>query len=243
MLCLGSSLNVTPAADIPFEGDATVVVVSLQRTGRDVQALQTGGILIHQDCNQVMEALVAKLGLDFPNSKEAADAYAEEFAEQVCTVYCGVRALTCFQVTRERDEAEAKEAASEPPAPKPQSNFFHDLGLPSTLTQLPSFIAVTQTNGTGADGQATWSLELVAPENYPLALTEFVDKVTFSRDGTELAVCEKEPFQSGTQSHDGPSTVNVSIEFGPGYGEASEVHAMIRWLLTARSDHSLWNIP
>jgi len=64
-LCLGSSLKVTPAADMPAEtlrNGGKLVIVNLQPTPLDKYALRINGFI-----DNVMERLMAKLGLEIPD--------------------------------------------------------------------------------------------------------------------------------------------------------------------------------
>jgi len=63
-LALGSSLRVTPAADMPaIVGEKhKLVIVNLQKTPLDSVAF----LNIHAFCDIVMEKLAAKLGINIP---------------------------------------------------------------------------------------------------------------------------------------------------------------------------------
>lgn len=64
---MGSSLRVTPAADMPVEtaknGSGNIVVVNLQKTPLDSMA----ALVIHAKCDDVMEKVMAKLGRQIPS--------------------------------------------------------------------------------------------------------------------------------------------------------------------------------
>jgi hypothetical protein len=77
--------TVTPAADLPasLRRGGLMVIVCLQKTARDVEALTPGGLTVHAKCDEFMEALMKKLGIDFPNTDEAAQAYKAAFERQV----------------------------------------------------------------------------------------------------------------------------------------------------------------
>lgn len=65
---MGSSLRVTPAADIPLkvaENGGKLVIVNLQRTPLDEHA----ALNIHAKCDDVMERLMEKLNMEIPKWK------------------------------------------------------------------------------------------------------------------------------------------------------------------------------
>lgn len=70
-ICLGSSLTVTPAADMPKlvgkkgkqQGGANLVIVNLQKTPLD----RLASLRIFGKCDQVMEGLMKELGLEIPS--------------------------------------------------------------------------------------------------------------------------------------------------------------------------------
>eukprot|EP00455_Lapot_gusevi_P036531 TRINITY_DN4066_c0_g1_i1.p1 TRINITY_DN4066_c0_g1~~TRINITY_DN4066_c0_g1_i1.p1 ORF type:complete len:395 (+),score=104.53 TRINITY_DN4066_c0_g1_i1:150-1334(+) len=64
ILCMGTSLRVSPANQMPFVGNAAVVVVNLQCTGKDVPALRSGGVLVHAQCDEFMQMVMQELGFD-----------------------------------------------------------------------------------------------------------------------------------------------------------------------------------
>lgn len=61
-LVLGSSLLVTPAADLPFKGGAPVVIVTRSCTGRDASALRRGGALLRAGADLFVERLMWHFG-------------------------------------------------------------------------------------------------------------------------------------------------------------------------------------
>ena len=64
-LVMGSSLRVTPAADMPlqtFEKGGKLVIVNLQKTPLDGAA----SLVINGKCDEVMKLLMQKLGYDIP---------------------------------------------------------------------------------------------------------------------------------------------------------------------------------
>jgi NAD-dependent SIR2 family protein deacetylase len=65
MLCMGSSLRVTPAADIPcetVEHGGQLVIINLQKTPLDKMAK----LVIHAKIDDVVEILMEKLKLGIP---------------------------------------------------------------------------------------------------------------------------------------------------------------------------------
>jgi NAD-dependent SIR2 family protein deacetylase len=67
-LCMGSSLRVTPAADIPkatFDNGGKLVIVNLQKTPLDAYA----ALSIYGKCDDVMERLMTKLNIEIPKWK------------------------------------------------------------------------------------------------------------------------------------------------------------------------------
>lgn len=65
---MGSSLRVTPAADIPktvFENNGKLVIVNLQKTPLDAYA----ALNIHARCDDVMNRLMEKLNIEIPKWK------------------------------------------------------------------------------------------------------------------------------------------------------------------------------
>jgi hypothetical protein len=67
-LVLGSSLLVGPANSLPFKGKGPVVIVTKSCTGEDLSALRSGGVLLRAGTDEFMESLVARCGLDLPNT-------------------------------------------------------------------------------------------------------------------------------------------------------------------------------
>jgi len=72
-LVLGCSMLVTPAASLPFEGSCPAALVSLSCTAKDKLALKRGGVLLRATADVVMEHLVRKLGVQFPNTPQLMD--------------------------------------------------------------------------------------------------------------------------------------------------------------------------
>lgn len=67
-LAMGSSLRVTPAADVPktvFDNGGKLVIVNLQKTPLDAYA----AINIYAKCDDVMERLMKKLNIEIPKWK------------------------------------------------------------------------------------------------------------------------------------------------------------------------------
>lgn len=65
---MGSSLRVTPAADIPkatFDNGGKLVIVNLQKTPMDAYA----ALRIHAKCDDVMNRLMEKLNIPIPKWK------------------------------------------------------------------------------------------------------------------------------------------------------------------------------
>ncbi|KAL4445407.1 hypothetical protein ABPG77_011232 [Micractinium sp. CCAP 211/92] len=76
-ICLGTSLQITPACNLPLKATRTykgcskqepgqLVIVNLQRTQHDNKATKSGGVVCHARCDEVMAALAAQLGLEIP---------------------------------------------------------------------------------------------------------------------------------------------------------------------------------
>eukprot|EP00004_Rigifila_ramosa_P009986 TRINITY_DN2177_c0_g1_i1.p1 TRINITY_DN2177_c0_g1~~TRINITY_DN2177_c0_g1_i1.p1 ORF type:complete len:203 (+),score=51.29 TRINITY_DN2177_c0_g1_i1:614-1222(+) len=68
-VCWGTSLRVTPACDLPdsttSKGGA-MVIINLQATPKDEQAVLSGGVVIHAQIDDVMERLLHRLGEPVP---------------------------------------------------------------------------------------------------------------------------------------------------------------------------------
>jgi hypothetical protein len=72
-LIVGTSLRVTPAADLPQNvkrNGGPMICVNLQATGKDQHILASGGILIHAKCDQLMSLLMSKLAVDFTDTTQ-----------------------------------------------------------------------------------------------------------------------------------------------------------------------------
>ncbi|PSC69749.1 NAD-dependent deacetylase SRT1 [Micractinium conductrix] len=76
-LCLGTSLQITPACNLPLKATRTykggtkqdpgrLAIVNLQRTQHDGKAERSGGLVLHARCDEVMRALAARLRLQVP---------------------------------------------------------------------------------------------------------------------------------------------------------------------------------
>lgn len=76
-ICLGTSLQITPACNLPLKATRTyrggskqepgqLVIVNLQRTQHDNKAIKSGGLVCRARCDEVMAALAARLELDIP---------------------------------------------------------------------------------------------------------------------------------------------------------------------------------
>lgn len=76
-LCLGTSLQITPACNLPLKATRTykdgdkqqagqLAIINLQRTQHDNKAVKSGGVVCHARCDDVMRLLVARLGLQVP---------------------------------------------------------------------------------------------------------------------------------------------------------------------------------
>lgn len=76
-ICLGTSLQITPACNLPLKATRTykggekqepgqLVIVNLQRTQHDNKAVKSGGLVCHARCDEVMRLLARKLQLAVP---------------------------------------------------------------------------------------------------------------------------------------------------------------------------------
>lgn len=74
-ICLGTSLQITPACDLPLrtvrkykgqEAGGKLAIINLQGTKHDKKAVASGGVVIHGRTDEVMRALMAKLGMPIP---------------------------------------------------------------------------------------------------------------------------------------------------------------------------------
>jgi mono-ADP-ribosyltransferase sirtuin 6 len=77
-ISVGTSLRVQPACNLPEKcrfNKGKMIIVNLQGTGKDDEALRTGGILIHHKIDKVFALIMAELGYDYsrtdiPNDEE-----------------------------------------------------------------------------------------------------------------------------------------------------------------------------
>jgi len=222
-ISLGSSMHVTPACDVPLSCTGPAVIVNRQATGRDTEALKKGGVLIHRTCDEFMERLLIHLGI----------ALEEEIlsAPQPAT-----------------DLHANTQAENSKPAGIKDPSFFQRLGLPSTLSQLPPH-AVLHCTCTANTFRASVS----APAEYPLDLTDFVEKVLFTC-GPEDAEAEAAATQStptvvtAAESYKRFTTaggrkegfvLHCEIFFAEGFGEASNGPLHGSLVLPAEGDVSL----
>jgi len=70
-ICLGTSLQITPACNLPLRtirnnGGGKLVVVNLQKTKHDRKAVDSGGLVIHAKCDDVMSRVMSTLGMKVP---------------------------------------------------------------------------------------------------------------------------------------------------------------------------------
>jgi hypothetical protein len=75
-LCLGSSIKVTPAADVPAtvaeKPGATLAIVNLQATPLDDAA----DVVVSAPVDDVMRVVMARLGIDVPPFRECVPTHA-----------------------------------------------------------------------------------------------------------------------------------------------------------------------
>lgn len=62
-MCLGTSLRVHPACDLPGFSQGPLFIVNLQATPKDADALRSGGLLLHGRIDLVMKHVMSGLGL------------------------------------------------------------------------------------------------------------------------------------------------------------------------------------
>jgi mono-ADP-ribosyltransferase sirtuin 6 len=83
-LCLGTSLQITPACNLPLRATRAyrekpeagkLAICCLQRTQHDNRVARSGGLVLRARCDEVMAALMAELGLPIPRY-ERRDAFA-----------------------------------------------------------------------------------------------------------------------------------------------------------------------
>ena len=85
-ICLGTSLQITPACNLPLKATKTfkhcakqqpgqLAIINLQRTQHDAKAVKSGGLVCHARCDEVMRRLASRLRLAIP-SYERRDAVA-----------------------------------------------------------------------------------------------------------------------------------------------------------------------
>eukprot|EP00475_Leptophrys_vorax_P026101 TRINITY_DN3660_c0_g1_i1.p1 TRINITY_DN3660_c0_g1~~TRINITY_DN3660_c0_g1_i1.p1 ORF type:complete len:601 (+),score=168.48 TRINITY_DN3660_c0_g1_i1:1-1803(+) len=70
--CVGTSLRVNPACDLPEmckKNKGKMAILNLQGTGKDEEALRSGGILIHHKIDKFFEYLMKELEIDFPREE------------------------------------------------------------------------------------------------------------------------------------------------------------------------------
>lgn len=213
-LCAGTSLRVTPAADLPgmcAERGGVMVVVNLQRTGRDLDALRSGGFVVHGRCDRVFELLAEGLGVGPDaggpaNTPESAAAYARRFARGAPDVEA-------------RRPAAPRPAPAVPAAPAADPSFFGDLGLPPTMRQLPPELAVVQRCEAAGPGRFRWSLCVEAPTGY--ALEDYVESVTYrlheTFDPSEVTV-DAAPFALPARTGWGEFEVRCEVRLLPDFG-------------------------
>ncbi|KAL4427985.1 hypothetical protein ABPG75_002074 [Micractinium tetrahymenae] len=76
-ICLGTSLQITPACNLPLKATRTykggskqepgqLAIVNLQHTQHDNKATKSGGLVCYARCDEVMAALAERLGLAIP---------------------------------------------------------------------------------------------------------------------------------------------------------------------------------
>lgn len=89
-LCMGSSLRVTPAADMPKEtaanGYGNLVIINLQKTPLDSMAT----LVIHGKCDDVMEKVMQKLDRNIPTWQLTKRARLQKLAKPDHFSICGI---------------------------------------------------------------------------------------------------------------------------------------------------------
>eukprot|EP00056_Hartaetosiga_gracilis_P003172 m.60152 g.60152 ORF g.60152 m.60152 type:complete len:352 (-) comp11358_c0_seq1:2434-3489(-) len=76
VLCIGSSLSVTPAADMPIlckSMSGKMHIVNLQKTVRDFEAFSTKGEVLHCKCDKAMKEIMKQLDISVDNCDEIDD--------------------------------------------------------------------------------------------------------------------------------------------------------------------------
>jgi NAD+-dependent protein deacetylase sirtuin 6 len=65
-LCIGSSLHVRPTCDLPKLAKGPLIINNLQATGKDADALASGGVLVAAKCDVFFAELMKALAIDLP---------------------------------------------------------------------------------------------------------------------------------------------------------------------------------
>lgn len=93
-ICLGTSLQITPACDIPLKTVKTggkLVIVNLQKTPKDKKA----SLVIHARCDEVMQQLMSRMQLPIPSYNRQDSVLVTHALKKGRVLQDGVQSLSC----------------------------------------------------------------------------------------------------------------------------------------------------
>eukprot|EP00455_Lapot_gusevi_P048667 TRINITY_DN6765_c0_g2_i6.p1 TRINITY_DN6765_c0_g2~~TRINITY_DN6765_c0_g2_i6.p1 ORF type:complete len:564 (-),score=181.36 TRINITY_DN6765_c0_g2_i6:76-1767(-) len=123
VLCIGSSLRVSPTCNLPERAKGPVCIINLQCTGKDEQAMQSGGLLLHGKCDSVMALLLNELGTPLPYSQD--DSVAQELQQLLASApAAAAAALPDAKQDDDKHADEPEPGAPAAPAPVLPASLF-----------------------------------------------------------------------------------------------------------------------
>ena len=131
--------------------------------------------MIHRTCDEFMERLLIHLGIALEEENLSAPEVKHFVPSVRHSSWVSVLSAPLLPTQPATDVHANAQAENSKPVGIKDPSFFQRLGLPSTLTQLPPH-AVLHCTCTANTFRASVS----APADYPLALTDFVEKVLFT---------------------------------------------------------------
>lgn len=172
---LGSSLHVTPAADLPFSGRGPVVIVCTNPTGRDTEALAHGGLVIHTKTDLFLRDLMLSIQSLLPDDTVQ---WFVAMSRKIHSNHSSTTTTTTFTTTTKNHQS--------------KQGFFNQIGIPTQLNQLPPSLSI-QSNAT-LDGWMVFQLRLDPSYTQNIASRDIVKRIMVETPHETITLHHQEPY-------------------------------------------------
>jgi mono-ADP-ribosyltransferase sirtuin 6 len=194
--CVGTSLRVNPACNLPElckRNKGKMAILNLQGTGKDEEALRSGGILIHHKIDKVFEYLMKELEVEFQRTER------DDANEP------------CYDV----DQAIFHNPAAKPEAVIPKREV---VAVPRGNV-LPAEFYIGNTHSEAADNLHNWTFFVSSEASELKSCSHFIDKVritlhhTFDPSEITLNAQEEKSQLQITRTGWGVFDIQVEVSF------------------------------